>query len=34
MTQQEIILDHAMNMFVKQGVKAVRMDDIARELSV
>lgn len=34
MTQREIILDHAMNMFVKQGVKAVRMDDIARELSV
>lgn len=34
MTQREMILDHAMNMFVKQGVKAVRMDDIARELSV
>ncbi len=34
MTQRENILDHAMNMFVKQGVKAVRMDDIAKELSV
>ena len=34
MTQREIILDHAMNMFVKQGVKAVRMDDIAHNLGV
>lgn len=34
MTQRDIIIEHAMNMFVAQGIKAVRMDDIARELSV
>ena len=34
MTQKEIIVEHAMKMFVAQGVKAVRMDDIAQELSV
>lgn len=34
MTQKEIIVEHAMKMFVAQGVKAVRMDDIAQGLSV
>lgn len=34
MTSKEIIIDSAMKMFVSQGVKAVRMDDIARELSI
>lgn len=34
MTQKEIIVEHAMKMFVAQGIKAVRMDDIAQELSV
>ena len=34
MTQREVIIDNAMRMFVTHGVKAVRMDDIARELSV
>ncbi len=34
MTQKENILHHASKMFVEQGIKAVRMDDIAHELSV
>lgn len=34
MTQREIIIERASSMFVTQGVKAVRMDDIAQELSV
>lgn len=34
MTQREIIVEQAAKMFVNQGVKAVRMDDIAHELSV
>lgn len=34
MTQREIIVEHVANMFVNQGVKAVRMDDIAQELSI
>ena len=34
MTQREIIIAHASKMFIAQGVKAVRMDDIAQELSV
>ena len=34
MTQREVIISHAAKMFVEQGVKAVRMDNIAQELSV
>lgn len=34
MTQKEIIIECAAKMFVTQGVKAVRMDDIAQALSV
>lgn len=34
MTQKEIIIERASSMFVTQGVKAVRMDDIAQELSI
>lgn len=34
MTQRELIIEQAAKMFVNQGVKAVRMDDIAHELSV
>lgn len=34
MTQKELIVEHTMKMFTEQGVKAVRMDDIAQELSV
>lgn len=34
MTQRELIIEQAARMFVNQGVKAVRMDDIARELGV
>ncbi len=34
MTQKENIIHHASKMFVEQGIKAVRMDDIAQELSV
>lgn len=34
MTQRDIIIDRASKMFVSQGVKAVRMDDIAQELSI
>ena len=33
-TQREHIIDNAMQMFVRQGIKAVRMDDIAQELGV
>ena len=34
MTQKENIIHHASKMFVEQGIKAVRMDDIAQELSI
>ena len=34
MTQRENIIECASRMFVTQGVKAVRMDDIAQELSM
>ena len=34
MSQRELIIHHASKMFVEQGIKAVRMDDIAQELSV
>lgn len=34
MTQRENIVHHASKMFVEQGIKAVRMDDIAQELSI
>lgn len=34
MTQKEKIISCAAKMFITQGVKAVRMDDIAQELSV
>ena len=34
MTQKEIIVHQAAKMFMAEGVKSVRMDDIARELSV
>lgn len=34
MTQRELIVGQAAKMFVNHGVKAVRMDDIAHELSV
>ena len=34
MTQKEIIVSRAAKMFMAEGVKSVRMDDIARELSV
>lgn len=34
MTPKERIVDQAARMFMQQGIKAVRMDDIARELSV
>lgn len=34
MTQKEIIVEKASQMFVTQGIKAVRMDDIAQELSI
>lgn len=34
MTQKEMIIECAAKMFVTQGVKAVRMDDIAQALSV
>lgn len=34
MTQKEIIVEKASQMFVNQGIKAVRMDDIAQELSI
>lgn len=34
MTSKEIIIESAMKMFVSQGIKATRMDDIAHELSI
>lgn len=34
MTQKEIIVREAAKMFMAEGIKSVRMDDIARELSV
>lgn len=34
MTQKEHIIESAMQMFVRQGIKSVRMDDIAQELGV
>lgn len=34
MTQKDIILERTMKMIIAQGVKSVRMDDIAQELSV
>lgn len=34
MIQKNIIIERASKMFVAQGVKAVRMDDIAQELSI
>jgi AcrR family transcriptional regulator len=34
MTQKDNIIHHASKMFVEQGIKAVRMDDIAQELSI
>lgn len=33
-TQKERIVEQAMQMFVSQGIKSVRMDDIARQLGV
>lgn len=34
MSQKERIIDQAMRMFVEQGIKSVRMDDIAQQLGV
>lgn len=34
MTQKERIIEQAMRMFVTQGIKSVRMDDIAQQLGV
>lgn len=34
MTQKERIIEQAMQMFVAQGIKSVRMDDIAQQLGV
>ena len=34
MTQKERIIEQAMQMFVSQGIKSVRMDDIAQQLGV
>lgn len=34
MTQRERIIEQTMQMFVTQGIKSVRMDDIARQLGV
>ncbi|MBQ2783618.1 MAG: TetR/AcrR family transcriptional regulator [Alistipes sp.] len=34
MSQKQTIIEHAAQMFINQGIKAVRMDDIARELSI
>lgn len=34
MSQRDNIIDSAMQMFVNQGIKSVRMDDIAQELGV
>lgn len=34
MSQKQMIIEQAAKMFIHQGIKAVRMDDIARELSI
>lgn len=34
MTQRERIIEQAMQMFVAQGIKSVRMDDIAQQLGI
>ena len=34
MDQKERIIEQAMQMFVTQGIKSVRMDDIAQQLGV
>lgn len=34
MSQKQMIIEHAAKMFMHQGIKAVRMDDIAHELSI
>ena len=34
MTQRERIIEHAAKMFAEQGIKSIRMDDIAKELGV
>ena len=34
MDQKERIIEQAMQMFVTQGIKSVRMDDIAQHLGV
>lgn len=34
MSQKQMIVEHAAKMFMQQGIKAVRMDDIARELTI
>ena len=34
MTPKERIVEQTMEMFVTQGIKSVRMDDIARQLSI
>ena len=34
MDQKERIIEQAMHMFVSQGIKSVRMDDIAQQLGV
>ena len=34
MSQKQMIVEQAAKMFISQGIKAVRMDDIARELSI
>ena len=34
MTQKERIIEYALDLFVEQGIRSVRMDDIARQLGV
>ena len=34
MTQRERIIEQAARMFAEQGIKSIRMDDIAKELGV
>ncbi|MEE0864596.1 MAG: helix-turn-helix domain-containing protein [Alistipes sp.] len=34
MSQKQAIIEHAAMMFINHGIKAVRMDDIARELGI
>ena len=34
MTQRERIVEQAAKMFAEQGIKSIRMDDIARSLGV